>query len=223
MAIEVIAWMYQTGKDMGGERGLTPAEMAVALSYANHARKDGTGSFPSTETVMEETRLSRSSVFRARDQLVKHGVLQLDEGGLKTKRVGRYSFPAMRASASATTTPSKEEMSPTVRLMEESQSRTVTHQSRTERPMSPTVRLMSPTVTPNTSLPVTQPSEEPETSRVRDDGHLTVLRERDDAGSEGQDSAGGEDAYAIWQRRNPDWLKTATRAAMPPPRMAYTG
>ena len=191
MSTEAMAYMFGPGKDMGGENGLTPAEMLVGLSHANHARKDGTRSFPSTDTVMEETRLSRSSVIRARSQLVAKGVLRLEEGGKGTKRVGRYCFPGVIAAATlaraATVTPldaAREGRGATQELskgvittpLDAFGGVNVNDKGATTKPRGVTVTRRGVTTAPKPSLTVNEPSEEPTSSHARDTAPLTFIQ-----------------------------------------------
>lgn len=241
MATEVLAYVFGPGKE-----GLTAPQMSVALSYANHAHKDGTGSFPGTKTVMEETRLSERSVQRARSELVAKGVLELEQEATGT-RPARYCFPAMRASSStpargATVTPldqtSEQPRGVTVTPLEPERGATQTRGGATQTPRGVTVAGRGVTVTPKPSLTINQPSEEP-TSRARERGSLTVLRsvderDTDDLEREAEERAGrewertryleaangGEDVFSRWERQHKaTWEQSAARAGLMPNRM----
>ena len=75
MAIECMVWVL----DLQGD--ITTNEKFVLLGIANHSSPDGTGSWPSIETLGKYTRLSRSTVQRCVKSLVEKGYLHKEEGG----------------------------------------------------------------------------------------------------------------------------------------------
>ena len=68
-----------------GMNNITPNDRLVWFILAHHRNSKTGRCFPSIETIMKETGLSRSSVKRSKDNLEELGVLQIIEGG------GRFS------------------------------------------------------------------------------------------------------------------------------------
>ena len=84
MAIECMVWVL----DLTGD--INTNEKFVLLGIANHSSPDGTGSWPSVDTLCRYTRLSRSTVQRCIKSLVEKGYLSKEEGG--GRRSNRYTL-----------------------------------------------------------------------------------------------------------------------------------
>ena len=81
-------------------KDLKPAEMLVALVLANHASSDGGHAYPSVQTLMDETRLSRRSVQTALRSLEDRGVIE-EEREATRRLPAMYAFPVFRGANSA--------------------------------------------------------------------------------------------------------------------------
>ncbi len=81
-------------------KDLKPSEMLVALILANHASSDGGHAYPSVQTIMDETRLTRRSVQTALRSLEDRGVIE-EERGATRRLPAMYCFPAFRGANSA--------------------------------------------------------------------------------------------------------------------------
>ena len=88
MAIECMVWVL----DLQGD--ITTNEKFVLLGIANHSSPNGTGSWPSIETLGKYTRLSRSTVQRCVKSLVEKTYLVKEEGG--GRRSNTYTLQLTR-------------------------------------------------------------------------------------------------------------------------------
>ena len=69
MSVEAISWAIR-------EAPVTnPTDQLVLLVLAEHAQPDGTDAFPSTTTLMDETKLGRSTLFRTLTRLKDQGLI----------------------------------------------------------------------------------------------------------------------------------------------------
>jgi len=75
MAIEVMVWVLEQ------DENITTSEKFVLLGIANHARPDGSGAFPSLDTLSRYTVLSVSTVQRSIKNLMTKGFITKDSGG----------------------------------------------------------------------------------------------------------------------------------------------
>jgi hypothetical protein len=76
-------------------KDLRPAEMLVAIALANHASSDGGHAYPSVQTLMDETRLTRRSVQGALRSLEERDVIAVEREA--TRRLpAMYGFVAFR-------------------------------------------------------------------------------------------------------------------------------
>jgi 6-phosphogluconate dehydrogenase len=69
MSIEVTTWVYRHSEERLGRR-------LVLLVLADHANDDGTGAWPSVETIGEKARLSRAQVQRCLRALEAEGAIE---------------------------------------------------------------------------------------------------------------------------------------------------
>lgn len=85
MSVQAIAWVLEHSESRLGAR-------CVLMSIANHAKADGTGSWPSVKTIAKEARLSDREVQYATAELRRIGELsvQISAG---PKGVNMYSLP----------------------------------------------------------------------------------------------------------------------------------
>lgn len=77
MSVEALAWALNLAPipvDGGGKQNSSCAFVLVAL--ANHADSDGTGAFPSADTIVRYTRLAERTVRTAIDRLAAAGIIR---------------------------------------------------------------------------------------------------------------------------------------------------
>ena len=68
MSVQAISWVIEYSRHKSGD-------LVVLLMIANHARSDGTGAWPSTETLARESRMQRRQVQRCIRRLEDSGEL----------------------------------------------------------------------------------------------------------------------------------------------------
>lgn len=73
LSVQAISWVLEHSESRLGPRH-------VLISIANHAKSDGTGSWPSVQTISHEARLSEREVRYALRELEKSGELQTLKG-----------------------------------------------------------------------------------------------------------------------------------------------
>lgn len=87
LSVQAISWVLEFSESRLGPRH-------VLLSIANHAKSDGTGAWPSVDTIAHESRLSEREVRYALRELEKSGELQT-ETGEGPRGCNLYSLPMM--------------------------------------------------------------------------------------------------------------------------------
>ncbi len=87
MSVQALSWVLEHSKAQLGTR-------LVLLSIANHARQDGTGAWPSIETIARESRMSERAVRYAVRELEQSGELYTDIGN-GPHGTNMYSLPMM--------------------------------------------------------------------------------------------------------------------------------
>lgn len=88
MAWEVVRWVLENGKAAGN----SPADQAVALVRAEHAKPDGTGSCPSIKTVAKEACMSERLAQIKTRVLEARGIIK-EERSEGRYRARTYRFP----------------------------------------------------------------------------------------------------------------------------------
>jgi hypothetical protein len=73
VSVQAISWVIENSKHKGGA-------FVVLLMIANHAHSDGTGAFPSFETLAREARITHRQVTRIIPKLRKSGELVVQRG-----------------------------------------------------------------------------------------------------------------------------------------------
>lgn len=77
MSVRALSWVFEQSPVR--HRG----DLLVLLVLADHARDDGTGSYPSVATIARKARLSRRGVFDALERLKAEGAISPDGRGPK--------------------------------------------------------------------------------------------------------------------------------------------
>ena len=85
MSVQAMSWVLDHSQAELGPR-------LVLLSIANHANKLGRNAFPNIDTIAEEARVDRATVYRAIAKLVALGELEM---GHDEKHQRVYSIPPM--------------------------------------------------------------------------------------------------------------------------------
>lgn len=85
MSFQAVAWVLSHSRSEGADR-------LVAVAIANRADAKGRGARPSVRTLVREARVSRSSVFRAIQELSRLGELQV-VSGMAGRKANRYHLP----------------------------------------------------------------------------------------------------------------------------------
>jgi len=91
-----MAWVFDEAP-----ANLNPAQMLVAISLANHAASDGAHAYPSVQTIMNETRLSRRSVQGSLRALEEMGVIE-QESEATPHLPAMYRFPSFNKGGAKT-------------------------------------------------------------------------------------------------------------------------
>lgn len=90
MSVQVMSWVFSHAP-----KDLRPAEMLVAIALANHASSDGGHAYPSVQTLMDETRLTRRSVQTSLRSLEDRELIAVEREA--TRRLpAMYGFVAFR-------------------------------------------------------------------------------------------------------------------------------
>jgi len=87
LSVQAISWVLEKSESRLGSRH-------VLISIANHAKSDGTGAWPSVQTISHEARLSEREVRYALRDLEKSGEL-LTLSGEGPRGCNLYSLPLM--------------------------------------------------------------------------------------------------------------------------------
>lgn len=85
MSVQAMSWVLDHSQAELGPR-------LVLLSIANHANKHGRNAFPNIDTIVEEARVDRATVYRAIAKLVALGELEV---GRDEEHQRVYSIPPM--------------------------------------------------------------------------------------------------------------------------------
>jgi hypothetical protein len=87
VSVQAISWVIDRSRQKGGP-------LTVLIMIANHAHSDGTGAFPSFDTLARESRMSYRQISRIIPQLAKSGELRVrrNQGPNGTNL---YEFPLM--------------------------------------------------------------------------------------------------------------------------------
>lgn len=91
MSVQAMAWVFDHSKSTGNDR-------LVLLAIANHASKDGGGSYPSVPTIASEARVSDRTVTRSLKRLAALGELRIVTGGgvgHGQHKTNLYALPAL--------------------------------------------------------------------------------------------------------------------------------
>lgn len=88
MSVQAISWVIENSKQKGGS-------FVVLLMIANHAHSDGTGAFPSFDTLAREARMSYRQITRIIPKLAKSGELRVEKSA-GPHGVNVYSLPFTR-------------------------------------------------------------------------------------------------------------------------------
>ena len=88
MSVQALSWVFEHSESRLGARH-------VLLSIANHAKSDGSGAWPSVQTIARESRLSEREVQYAFKELEVLGELERRMGAGKNGTT-IYSLPKMR-------------------------------------------------------------------------------------------------------------------------------
>lgn len=88
MSVQALSWVFSFSKSAHSARH-------VLLSIANHAKADGTGSWPSYERIAQESMIDRSTVRLALSELVELGELAIQSGD-GPHGCNLYSLPKMK-------------------------------------------------------------------------------------------------------------------------------
>jgi len=90
MSVEAISWALNLApvpRDSRGKRN--PAYKAVLIGLANHAGPDGTGAFPSIQTLVRYTDLSERTVVTALDRLEAEDTIRPCDPAIVAARIKR--------------------------------------------------------------------------------------------------------------------------------------
>lgn len=87
MSWQATTWVAQHSKSKGSNR-------LVLLMIANHAHSDGTGAWPSYQTLANECHMSKRQIMRIIDQLERSGELAVHRGA-RPNSGHMYSLPLM--------------------------------------------------------------------------------------------------------------------------------
>jgi hypothetical protein len=87
VSVQAISWVIEKSSHKG-------SSFVLMLVVANHAHSDGTGSYPSVETLAREARISVRQVFRLIPKLVRSGELRA-EAHAGPRGTTLYSLPKM--------------------------------------------------------------------------------------------------------------------------------
>ena len=87
MSVQAISWVIEKSVHKA-------SPFVLLLILANHAHSDGTGAYPSVETLAREARISERHVFRLVRKLCKSGELRVEKYG-SPYGTNLYSLPLM--------------------------------------------------------------------------------------------------------------------------------
>jgi hypothetical protein len=87
MSVEALSWVFQHSEARLGARH-------VLLSIANHAKSDGTGAWPSVETIARESKLSVREVQYCLTTLVEMGELVITR---RARACNLYALPRVQS------------------------------------------------------------------------------------------------------------------------------
>lgn len=90
MSVQAVSWVIECSRHRGGA-------LVVLIMIANHARSDGTGAWPSIDTLGREARMHPRNVIRLIPKLVRSGELTV-ENGAGPRGTNLYSLPMVKAS-----------------------------------------------------------------------------------------------------------------------------
>lgn len=87
MSVQAISWVIEHSRHKG-------SRLVLLMMIANHAHSDGTGAWPSIETLARESRMSLRHVFRLLPKLERSGELKIAVGA-GPHGTNLYSLPLL--------------------------------------------------------------------------------------------------------------------------------